>query len=225
MKSVPAFIFALLVASTAYSQTRVVSGELSVFNQYPVANVEVASKKAKSTVMTDAEGRFELVCNEKDVVLVKGKVFQPLSKRVGKNDDFIAANLIFNDSPVNREIATGMGYISAENLNFALAHLQDENNDFCNYPDVFSLIRGKFTGVEIKASASGGQGIYIRGQKSLIEDNEAIYIVNGVRVSDVSFVVPCEMSSIDFLKDGGAAMYGSQAANGVVVIETKGNRH
>ena len=49
-------------------------------------------------------------------------------------------------------------------------------------------------------------------------------MVDGVRVGDVSFVNPCEMATIDVLKDGGAALYVSQAANGVVVIETKGHR-
>ena len=57
-----------------------------------------------------------------------------------------------------------------------------------------------------------------------IHHNQAIYVVDGVQVADISFVNPCEMASIDILKDGGAAIYGSQAANGVVVIETKGHR-
>ena len=143
---------------------------------------------------------------------------------VDDEDDFISANLIFRDSRKNREIATGLGYISQDNLTFALAHLPDENNNFCNYLDVFSLVQGRFTGVQIKASPNGGQGIYVRGQKSLTGQTEAIYIVDGIRVTDLSFVIPCEMRSIDILKDGGAAIYGSQAANGVVVIETKGHR-
>jgi TonB-dependent SusC/RagA subfamily outer membrane receptor len=206
------------------AQTRVVKGKITTFNQYPVQNVEVASKKAKSTVMTDSLGQFELVCNEKDVIQIKAKVFQSLSKKVNEDDDFIRANLIFRDTPKNREIATGLGYITHEQLTFALAHLADENNDFCNYSSVFELIRGKFPGVQIKASSSGGEGVFIRGDKSLYGDNEAIYVVDGVRVMDVSFINPCEMSTIDILKDGGAALYGSNAANGVVVIETKGHR-
>jgi TonB-dependent SusC/RagA subfamily outer membrane receptor len=74
------------------------------------------------------------------------------------------------------------------------------------------------------AGSSGAEGVFIRGQKSLYGDNEAIYVVDGVRVSDISFVTPCEMTTIDVLKDGGAALYGSQASNGVVVIETKGHK-
>ena len=213
----------LLVSIPSFSQTRVVRGKLTTFNRYPVQNVEVMSKKAKSTVMTDSLGEFELVCNEKDIIMIKAKVFQALNKRVNAEDRYISANLIFRDTPKNREIATGMRYITPEQLTFALAHLADENNDFCNYTDVFDVVRGKFPGVQVK-STSSGQGIFVRGDKSMTGDNQAIYVVNGVRVNDISFINPCEMVSMDILKDGGAALYGSQAANGVVVIETKGGQ-
>ena len=223
MKKTALLFIGIFLLSAAYCQTRVVKGQLTAFNRYPVANVEVSSKKAKSSVSTDGQGNFELVCNEKDIIQIKGKVFQSTSKRVGAKDDFIKINLIFKDTPKNREIATGLGYLSKESLTFALANLQDENNDFCNHTDVFSLIKSRFPGVVVKSSSSGGDGIFVRGQKSLLGDNKAIYVVDGVRVADISFVFPCEMTSITILKDGGAALYGSSAANGVVVIETKGN--
>lgn len=224
MRSIALLVLCLLLAAPSFAQTRVVKGKLTTFNKFPVQNVEVASKKAKSTVMTDSLGQFEIVCNEKDVILIKAKVFQALSKKVDPDEDFVSANLIFRDTPKNREIATGLGYISHEQLTFALAHMADENNDFCNYTDVFSLIKGKFPGVQIMSGSSGTEGVFIRGNKSMTGDNEAIYVVDGVRVADINFVNPCEMASIDILKDGGAALYGSQAANGVVVIETKGHR-
>jgi TonB-dependent SusC/RagA subfamily outer membrane receptor len=214
----------LLLSILSFGQTRVVKGKLTTFNEFPVKNVEVAAKKAKSTVITDSLGQFEIVCNEKDVIMIKAKVFQALNKKVKPDDDFISANLIFRDTPRNREIATGMRYIDRDQLTFALAHLADENNDFCNYNDVFSLVKGKFPGVQVKSNSSGTNGIFVRGDKSMFGDNEAIYVVDGVRVSDISFIIPCEMSTIDVLKDGGAAIYGSQASNGVVVIETKGHR-
>jgi len=224
MRSIALLAICMLGVTGSFAQTRVVRGKLTTFNKFPVQNVTVESKKAGSTVMTDSLGQFELVCNEKDVIKIKTEVFEALSKKVDDDDDYITANMIFRNNKKNREIATGMGYISQENLTFALAHLEDENNDFCGYADVFSLVQGKFTSVEIKASPMGGQGIYVRGQKSLTGNNEAIYVVDGIMVADISFVIPCEMASIDILKDGGAAMYGSKAANGVVVIETKGHR-
>ena len=222
MRSITLMAFCMLAVISSFAQTRVVKGKLTTFNKYPVKNVTVESKKAGSTVMTDSQGQFELVCNEKDVIQIKNDVFEAMNKKVSVDDEYVTANLIFRDSKKNRKIATGMGYISEENLTFALSHMSYENNDFCSYTDVFTLVTGKFSSVQIKASEMGGQGIFIRGQKSLYGNNEAIYVVDGVRVADISFVTPCDMASIDILKDGGAALYGSQAANGVVVIETKG---
>ncbi len=224
MRTIALIAVCLLFSLPSFAQTRVVKGKLTTFNAYPVQNVEVASKKAGSAVMSDSLGEFEIVCLEKDVIMIKTKVFQSLNKKVDEDDDFVEANLIFRDSPKNREIATGLGYISHDQLTFALAHMADENNDFCNYGDVFTLVRGKFPGVTVKINSMGTEGIFIRGDKSIYGDNEAVYVVDGIRVGDVSFVSPCEMATIDILKDGGAAIYGSDAANGVVVIETKGHR-
>lgn len=221
MKRIYSVIFFIFLFASSFAQTRVIRGELTVFNRYPVENVEVAARKAKTSVMTDSLGEFSLVCHEKDVIQIKGKVFRRITKRVNRNDEYISANLIFRDTPRNRKIATGMDYIAEEDLNYALTHLEEQNNDFCNYTDVFSLIRGKFPGVQIKPSSSGGEGIFVRGRKSITQDTEATYVVDGVMVSDISFVNPCDMVSIDILKDGAAAIYGSEAANGVVVIETK----
>ena len=224
MKTIALIAASLLFSLSTIAQTRVVKGKLTTFNKYPVQNVEVASKKAKSTVMTDSLGQFEIVANEKDVIQIRAKVFESLNKKVKSDDEYIQANLIFKDTPQNREIATGLGYITHEQLTFALAHLADQNNDFCNYTDIFSLVRGKFPGVQVMTTPDGGQGIYIRGDKSIYGDNQAVYVIDGMQVSDISYINPCEIATIDVLKDGGAAIYGGNAANGVVVIETKGHR-
>lgn len=223
MKSILLMSAIVLLTSQVFCQTKVLRGELTAFNTYPVANVKVSSKKAKSTVTTDSLGKFQIVCNEKDMLIVKSEVFTKLNLRIGKKMTFVKANLIFKNSPKNREIATGLGYMDADHLTYALAHLESENNDFCNYTDIFSMVKGKFPGVEVKNTPSGGPGIYVRGQKSLLGETEALYEIDGVIVNDVSFVVPCNMTSIDILKDGAAAIYGARGANGVVVIVTKAN--
>ena len=108
MRSIAILALCLIFAVPSFAQTRVVKGKLTTFNQYPVQNVEVASKKAKSTVTTDSLGQFEIVCNEKDVIQIKAKVFKALTKRVDEDDDYVTANLVFHDTPKNREIATGL---------------------------------------------------------------------------------------------------------------------
>ena len=216
----------LLMALPAFSQTRMVKGKITAFNRYPLYNVEVTSKKAKSVVMTDSLGQFELECSKKDVIMIKTKVFAPFSKRVTPKDDFVSVNLIFKDNKKNREIATGMGYIKTDQLSYAVAHLSHENNDFCNYSDVFSLLRNNFPELQVTSGAGGAEGVYVRGQKSINSEmkNEAVYEVDGMIVSDISFVNPCEIATINILKSGGTAVYGTQAINGVVIINTKGPR-
>ena len=61
------------------------------------------------------------------MIQIKAKVFKALTKRVDEDDDYVTANLVFHDTPKNREIATGLGYISHEQLTFALAHMADAN--------------------------------------------------------------------------------------------------
>lgn len=223
MKSFLLILSALLLTLQLNSQTRAVRGELTAFNKYPVANVEVTAKKAKTSVTSDENGEFLLVCKEKDVIVIKSEVFAPMNARVNSKTETLSLNLIFRDTPSNREVATGKGYLKEDQLTYALANLEFENNDFCNYTDVMSLIRGKFSGVEVNNTDSGGVGVFVRGAKSLEGSNEALYVVDGMVVSDISFVIPCQMKSITVLKDGAAAMYGARGANGVVVIETKGN--
>lgn len=222
MRSLALIAFCMLTVISSFAQTRLVKGKLTTFNHYPVNNLTVEAKKAGSSVVTDTLGQFELVCNEKDVIQIKNDVFESFNKKVDEDDQYITANLIFRDTKKNRQIATGMGYLSHESLTYAIANMSYENNDFCSYSDVYSLITGKFTSVQVKASEMGGKGIFVRGQKSLLGDNEAIYMVDGARVGDISFIFPCDIATINILKDGGAALYGSQGANGVVVIETKG---
>ena len=225
MRALTTIAVCLLISFQAFSQTHVVKGKITTFNQYPVQNVEVVAKKAKTVALTDSLGQFELICNEKDVIMIKTKGFDPLNKRVTPKDDFVTANLIFKDSKKNREIVTNSRYLKPDQLSYALAHLSHENNDFCNYPDIFSLLRANFPEVQEIGGAGGTQGVYVRGQKSLSSNaqNEAVYEVDKMIVSDISFVNTCEIASIEIMKSGGTGRYGTQAVNGVVIIKTKGH--
>jgi hypothetical protein len=59
---------------------------------------------------------------------------------VGPDTDSLQINLIFIDTEANRKLATGYGYIDEEDLAFAMSHLEQENNEFCNYSNIYSGI-------------------------------------------------------------------------------------
>lgn len=216
MKQIITVLTVVFLTTSVFAQNRVIHGKLTIFNTYPVQNVEVTAKKAKTAITTDSLGQFSIVCFEKDIIKIKTKTFKPVNKKVGPDTDSLIINLLFIDTKSNRELAVGYGYINEEDLIYGVSHLDQENNDFCSYANIFDLIRGRFSGVNVT-----NRNIYIRGSGSFSGQIQALYIVNGVSTSTIDWIQPCEIRSIDILKDSNAAIYGARGGNGVVLIVTK----
>lgn len=212
---------ALIITSSAYAQNRVVYGKLTAYNSFPVMNVEVTSKKAKATTTSDSLGNFSIVCLEKDVVLIKPKGFQPVNKKVNADTDSLQINLVFIDTKKNRELAVNSGFITETNLNYAVANLEEENNDYCKYSDIYNLIRGT-QGSSVTVSNSGT--ITIRGGNTSFSGmDQALIVVDGQPTTSIDWIRPCIVRSIKVLKGSDANIYGSRGGNGVVVITTTTN--
>ena len=218
MKQIIIILTGLFLSISVFTQNRVVHGKIIVFSTYPVQNVEVTAKKAKTSVMTDSLGQFSLVCFEKDIIKIKAKSFQSVNKKLGPDTDTdtLIINLIFVDTKSNRVRVISDGYINEEDLNYAIKNLEQVNNDFCNYTDISDLIMSKFSGVTV----SGGN-VYIRGSGSFSGQIQALIIVNGVPAGAIDWIMPCQIKTIRVLKDNEAAIYGTRGGNGVVVIETR----
>ena len=214
--TITALLCLFTVAATA--QTRVVNGSLTAYNSFPVMNVEVSSKKAKATTMTDSLGNFQLVCMEKDVVMIKPKAFRPVNRKVDPETHSLKINLVFIDTKKNRQLAIDHGYVNEVDLNYAVAHLEAENNDYCKYNDIFRLIEAEFGGVEV----SNGRIIVRGGNTSFTPGaSHALIIVDGQPSENIAWIRPCIVKSINILKGSDGAMYGARGGNGVVVISTK----
>jgi len=220
-----AFVSALLFFTvTSFCQTRVVHGVLTAYNNYPVANIEVMAKKSKSSTMSDSLGNFSIVCNEKDQIKIKAVAFKTVSRNIDKRTaDTLRINLVFMDSKKNRDLAIGYGYMAKEDLTYAAEHMQQENNEYCSYRNIYELLVGKFPGVTVSGS-SGSYSVIIRGAQSINASNEPLFVVDGAPAMDVSWLIPCNIRSIDVLKDGMSSIYGVRGANGVILIETKRGR-
>jgi TonB-dependent SusC/RagA subfamily outer membrane receptor len=209
---------ALLLSTAIQAQTRVVNGKLTAYNAFPVMNVEISSKKAKATTVSDAQGNFSIVCLEKDIIMVKPKAFRRVNKKVSGEEDSLKINLVFVDSKKNRELVISNGYLSETNLNYAVSNLAEENNDFCKYTDIYALLRSECTGITISNSGA----ITVRGgNTSFTGSNQALIVVDGQPTGVIDGIMPCIVKSVRVLKDSDAAIYGSRGGNGVVVITTK----
>ena len=219
MKSILTLITALIISSAAFAQNRVINGKLTAYNTFPVMNVEVSSKKAKATTMSDSLGNFSIVCLEKDVIMIKPKVFEPVNQKVSEEDtDTLKINLVFIDTKKNREIAVNSGFITETNLNYAVTNLEEENNDYCKYSDIYMLLRAT-QGSSIQVSNSGV--ITIRGgNTSLSGMDQALIVVDGQPTNNIEWIRPCIVRSVNVLKGADASIYGTRGGNGVVVITT-----
>ena len=210
---------ALIITSAAYAQNRVIYGNLTAYNSFPVMNVEVTSKKAKATTISDSLGNFSIVCLEKDMIMIKPKGFQAVNKRVKDDTDTVQINLVFIDNRKNRELAVNSGYMTEVNLNYAVANLEVENNDYCKYTDIYTLLRSEGSGITVSNSGvitiRGGNNSFIGGASS------ALIIVDGQPQGSIDWIRPCFVRSINVLKGADATIYGTRAGNGVVVITTK----
>lgn len=218
MKKVIVLFSGVLLSISIFGQTRVVKGKITVYNTFPVQNVEVMAKKAKTSILSDSLGQFSLVCFSNDIIKIKPKTFRPVTKKVGPDTDSLNINLMFIDTKANRELAVGYGYIKEKDLSYAVSHLEQENNNFCSYTDIYELIKGLFPGVIVS-----GQSIRIRATSNSFTPgaSNALLVVNGIVTNSISGIPPCNVKSINILKGSDAAIYGARGGNGVVLIETK----
>ena len=220
MRSLIILACCLLFTTSTIAQTRVVPGILTAYNKYPVANIEVVAKKSKSTTRTDSLGHFSIVCNERDQVKIKPETFKMVSRKVDKHTDTLRINLVFMDSKKNRDIAVGYGYMKKEDLTFAAENMQQENNEYCNFTNIYELLKGKFPGVTVDGGP-GSYRVFVRGAQSINSSSEVLFVVDGTSGAIVDGLNPCNIKSISVIKDGMTSIYGTRGSNGVILVETK----
>jgi TonB-dependent SusC/RagA subfamily outer membrane receptor len=212
------FLFLTFSSSFIYSQERVVKGIVTTFDSIALINAKITAKYSKQVVFTDTMGNFQITCKPDEKIKVSAEGFITQNVKINENVKILMVNLTLSPNPKSREIAIGYGHVKDRDKLNAVSSLSRKDVDFSNYSNIYELIRGRFSGVEI----INGE-IIIRGQKSFSSSNAALIVVDGMIVdqSILGTLPPNFVKSIDVLKDGGASIYGSRGANGVVIIETK----
>lgn len=220
MKTLNAIILTafLFFALNTSAQDRIVHGRVFTFDSIPLVGAEVAVKSTKQVVRTDSVGNFSVGCNNEDQLKVSAKGFTSAKFKVDEKIKVAIINMKLKPGEKNREIAIGYGYVlDADKLN-AVASLNNKDLDFSQYSNMYELIQGRFAGVQI----SNGD-IIIRGVNSINSGSGALIVLDGTPVDNsiLRTLPPTQVKSINVIKDGSAAIYGSRGANGVVVIESK----
>jgi TonB-dependent SusC/RagA subfamily outer membrane receptor len=213
-------IMLLLSAFALYTeaQERIIHGIVTTFDSIPLINAKVKVLSSKQVVETDTLGMFSVGCNTTDKLKVSAYGFYNQKVELSEKTKFAAINLKLKESEKAREYAIGYGHVSDRDKLNSLANLNKDDLDFSQYNTIYDLIRGRFAGVQI----INGE-VIIRGVNSINSSSAALVIVDGIatHTNVLNTIPPVQVKSINIIKDGSAAIYGSRGANGVVLIETR----
>ena len=114
----------------------------------------------------------------------------------------------------------GYGYVKKEKLTNAVSSVKIDDNEVANYNDIGEYLQGRVPGLTVIKDGSRYRFL-IRGLNTINGTSEPLLIVDGVEVSDISYLNPRDVASVNVLKDASASIYGARGAFGVILITTK----
>lgn len=216
-------LFVFLISTNTFAQTTPVRGTVvSQRTSEPVGGATVTVKNTSRTAVADMAGKFAINASTGEVLVITSVGFTTQEATVGTGEMKIL--LQESESQLENVIVIGYGtqkkkLVTGANVQVKGADIQKQNTT-----NALQALQGQAPGVQI-TSYSGQPGapmnVIIRG-KGTVGNFSPLYVVDGVQTNDISYLNPADIESIDVLKDGAsAAIYGSQAANGVILVTTR----
>tara|TARA_R110000868_G_scaffold21779_6_gene90260 strand:+ start:608 stop:3766 length:3159 start_codon:yes stop_codon:yes gene_type:complete len=234
------FVCFLILSSGLYAQDKVVTGTVTSKAGDPLPGVNIVQKGTTNGVVSDFDGNYsiKLIANKGDVLVFSYLGYKAIEESIGTKTT-IDASLDEDSEDLDEVVVIGYGTQKRIMTTGALSSVKTEN--FVERPisRVDQGLIGQIAGVRVKQT-SGLPGeafsINIRGTGSISAGNEPLYVIDGFPIhtegasssggfgngSPLDNMNPNDIASIEILKDAAAAaIYGSRASNGVVLITTK----
>lgn len=227
-KTFSMLILLLLSAVLAFSQAKLVSGRITDQTGQAVPFASVHVKGSKLGVAADADGNFSIKAKPGDVITVSGTGFAAKDLTVDNSGAALSVVVNRRESNLTEVVVTALG-IRKENkaLGYSTATVNSEALNVAKPVNVEQGLIGQVSGAQVSIINNGVDPqirIQLRGERHIISDNEPLYIVDGQEV-DPTFIIalnPEDVESTSVLKSASAAaLYGSEATNGVIIITTK----
>jgi TonB-dependent SusC/RagA subfamily outer membrane receptor len=239
-------IVLVLFSLTVFSQNRVISGVVSDQSGAPLVNATVAVKGGKTTVITDNYGAFKISVPPSATTLVVSYVGAKAKEVSLEGKTNILVSLDVTDTKLSEVVVIGYGTSKRADVSSAISSVKTKDLKDLPVAGIDQALQGKVAGVTVvnnSGQPGGGVSLRIRGVTT-INANDPLIVVDGVIFSSntkfsagyaglggsdgqtgnsfLATINPNDIESIDILKDASAqAIYGSQAANGVILITTK----
>ncbi len=240
--------FATLCWTTSVWAQQTISGRvLSGDDQSPLPGVNILVKGTTSGTVSDADGRFSLPAGATDILVFSFVGFTTQEVAVGERT-VMEVILRPDAAQLSEVVVTALGIERDKKaIGYATQSVQNESLTIARETNVVNQLAGKVAGVTVVGSPSGVGGssrVTIRGERSVdLNKNQPLFVVDGVPISNgftgasgrgnlevdygngAGFVNPDDIESMTVLKGAAAAaLYGSRAANGVILIKTKSGK-
>ena len=215
-------VAALLISSAAFAQQTKVTGKVVDEQNEPVVGATVQVEGTTNGTATNVDGQFTLEVNSGARLRFSYVGFKTLTIKAVNG---MKVTMQEDANTLNEVVTIGYGSVKRKDVTTAVSSVSTK--DLEKRPIVSALqgMQGMAAGLQI-SQANGQPGaaptIRVRGTTSLNGSNSPLYVVDGVPVDNVDYLSSDDIDNIQILKDASsAAIYGSRAANGVVIINTR----
>lgn len=200
-----------------------VSGTVTDQNNQPLPGVSVFEKKTKKTTVTDGNGKYAITVDE-GAVLVFSYIGYDNQEVVVNGRQNINIVLKESSNTLNEVVAIGYQKIRKSDVTGAISSVKASEMNLTS-PTVGQALVGKVAGVQVSQTSGApysGTKIRVRGIGSINASSDPLYVIDGYPAGNNVSINPEDIETIDILKDAAsAAIYGSRASGGVVLITTK----
>lgn len=207
----------------AQQQAKTVTGTVTDVSGEPIIGANIRIKGTTTGTITDIDGNFSIEAEPQSVIEVSyiGYLTQ---ETVINNQKSIRFLLKEDTKTLDEVVVIGYGVQKKADLTGSVANINTEKLNTQSNANIGQALQGKIAGVDIVSQGGApdsGTRIMVRGIGTL-NNASPLYIVDGMYMNSIDHINPNDIASIDVLKDASsAAIYGSRAANGVIIVTTK----
>lgn len=219
-------MLAISVCTYAQQQTKIIKGKVTDESNGGLPGVTVRVKGTKSATSTNQEGNFTIQVSGPQDILVFN-MLGTLTKEVTVGNNPNLSIMLVTDSKLLKDVVViGYGTSSKKDLTGAVSSVNAEEFNQGVMTSPAQLLQGKVAGLNVTKSGdpNAKPSTILRGPSTLREGaaQEPFYVIDGVPGASIDLLAPADIESIDILKDASStAIYGSRAANGVIIVTTK----
>jgi TonB-linked SusC/RagA family outer membrane protein len=207
----------------AFAQERTITGKVTIEGEGPAPGVNVLLKGTMNGTITDMNGGYSIKVPGPDAVL-QFSFIGYLTEEVTVGAQSVVDVVLKQDIVSLQEVVvTGYSTQRKRDITGAVGVVETSKLTAIPTGNVTSQLQGRTSGVVVTGSGQPGEQakVRIRGINSF-ENNDPLYIIDGVPTQDITSLNPNDVESMSILKDAGSAsVYGARASNGVIVISTK----